>query len=306
MLPLPVDLQWNVDGPTSDLGRVVYEWLDGASAQLLPAARKAMSPLSARVSRSLGAPGSTFGVLAVTRGGVDVPPKTRERTCSDTGFAWLKKELVCLPDMVTLQIGTFDERGHRARRHLVLSARTHPASPGWVRLALLGSDESLDGSDSSLDVQRAWLDVLHGHASTWDPGFGHISYSYGLGATALEDCLPPGDYPPRQRDPEHTVNDCRRYLRGYSWLTIVPKELVARLGGIDELRATSAFARVEQLASGALWLKATERFEDYRGEAVHGVFDALAPVLRPGLPVPTPRRDDQPPHLLVFEDAASR
>ena len=43
----------------------------------------------------------------------------------------LKKELVCLPDMVTLQIGTFDERGHRARRQLVLSA--HPYGvPGWV------------------------------------------------------------------------------------------------------------------------------------------------------------------------------
>lgn len=106
-----MDLQLDVDGSTSDLSRVVYEWLDGASAQLLPATRKAMSPLSARVSRALGEPGSTFGVLAVTRGGVDVPPKIRERTCSDTGFGWLKKELADLPDMVSLQIGTFDERG---------------------------------------------------------------------------------------------------------------------------------------------------------------------------------------------------
>ncbi|WP_405095283.1 hypothetical protein [Micromonospora sp. NBC_01412] len=179
-------------------------------------------------------------MLAVTRGGVDVPPKIRERTCSDTGFGWLKKELVDLPDMVSLQIGTFDERGHRARRQLILSARTHPASPGWVRLSLLDSDERLDGSDGSLVVQRAWLDVLHTYASTWDSGFGHISYSYGLGATALEDCLPPSAYPPQQREPEHTVNECRRYLRGYSWLTIVPKELVGGLGGKEALRATGA------------------------------------------------------------------
>ncbi|MEV0726605.1 hypothetical protein AB0I37_27990 [Micromonospora purpureochromogenes] len=304
MRPLPVDLQLDVDGSAGDLSEVAYEWLEGVSARLLPDERKALAPLPGRVSRGLGEPGSLFGVLGVARGGVDAPAKSTERNCSVSGFAWLRRELADLPAMATLEIGTFDERGHRAERQLVLSVRHHPLSPGWLRLAVLEDDRPLDGSVDSLSVQQEWLDALRFYAERRDPGFGHISYSYGVGATALEDCLPPRSFPPEQREPERTVNECRRLLRGYSWLTIVPKELAAQIGGPAALSATGAFHRVDELPGGALWLQATERFEDYHGEIVTKVFAALAPVLRPGLPVETLRYPGQPPHLLVFEDAA--
>ncbi|MET8043328.1 hypothetical protein ABZU25_20995 [Micromonospora sp. NPDC005215] len=303
---LPIDVQLDVDGTLSDLSEVAYGWLEGLSARLLPNARQALTTLPARASKGPGEPGAMFGVLTVSRGGVTAPIKTTERNCSASGFAWLRRELADLPAMATLQIGTVDEMGHRGRRHLVLSLRHHPVSPGWLRLSMLESDRRLDGSTDSMAVQRMWLAALRSCAQKWNPGFGHISYSYGTGATALEDCLPPQHCPPQQREPEHTVNDCRRLLRGYSWLTIVPAELAGKLGGSNALAASAAFSRVDELGDGALWLQATERFEEYHGDAVAKVFDALAPALRPGLPVQRLRAAGQPPHLLVFEDAADR
>ncbi|MFU8873575.1 hypothetical protein [Micromonospora sp. SL4-19] len=306
MTPLPVDLQLDVDGSAGDLSDVAYEWLEGVSARLLPDERQELAPLPARAEKGLGEPGSLFGVLAVSRGGITAPAKTTERNCSASGLAWLRKELADLPEMAILDIGVFDESGHRGKRLLMLVVRRHPVSPQWLRLSVLESDERLDRSAESLRLQQGWLETLRAYAKKWDAGFGHISYGHGLGATALEDCLPARVNPPEQREPEHTVNECRRYLRGYSWLTIVPKELAAHLGGQKGVTETGAFRRVDALPGGALWLQATERFEEFHGDAVVRVFDALAPVLRPGLPVEIPRYPGQPPHLLVFEDAAER
>ncbi|GAB3957661.1 hypothetical protein GCM10027614_73570 [Micromonospora vulcania] len=92
-----------------------------------------------------------------------------------------------------------------------------------MRLSVLENDERIDGSAESLAVQQVWLDALRSYADRWDPGFGHIAYGYGVGATALEDCLPRGTTRPSSTSPQHTVNECRRLLRGYSWLTIVPR-----------------------------------------------------------------------------------
>lgn len=304
--PLPVDLQLNVDGSAGDLSEVAYEWLEGLSARLLPDERHELAPLPARVTKGPGEPGSLFGVLAISRGGITAPAKTAERNCSASGLAWLRKELGDLPEMAILEIGVFDEMGHRGKRLLSLVVRRHPVSPQWLRLSVLESDERLDGSAESLRLQQGWLKTLRAYAEKWDPGFGHISYGHGPGATTLEDRLPARNYPPEQREPKHTVNECRRHLRGYSWLTIAPKELAAQLGGQVAMTETGAFRRVDVLAGGALWLQATERFEEFHDDAVTRVFDALAPVLRPGLPVEIPRYPGKPPHLLVFEDAAER
>lgn len=90
--------------------------------------------------------------------------------------------------------------------------------------------------------------------------------------------------------------------RSYSWVTVVPAELVGRLGGAGRLRATGAFVAVEELPSGGLWLQATETPAHYAEDAVHRVFQALAPAL----PVGQPRRDpaDENVRRLVWEDAA--
>ncbi len=85
-----------------------------------------------------------------------------------------------------------------------------------------------------------------------------------------------------------SVRTSRTVLRGYSWLTIVAQEIGDRLGGVDGLTATGAFARVERLASGGYWLLATERFADYGFEAAQRVREALA------LALPSPGSRPEP------------
>lgn len=106
-----------------------------------------------------------------------------------------------------------------------------------------------------------------------------------------------------RRDPDDSVRDARRHLRGYAWVTVVPPELAARLGGADALAATGTFHEVEALPNGGVWLRATERIDAYDAAAVHRVFHALAPVLPPGRPELT----DPNPYAwqLVEEDAAA-
>jgi hypothetical protein len=88
----------------------------------------------------------------------------------------------------------------------------------------------------------------------------------------------------------------REVLRGYAWLTVVPRELAERLGGPDVMRSTGAFIEVEQLAGGGLWLRATEHPRDYDYAAAERVFHAVRSVLPAGLP-----KERHP--LLVHADA---
>ncbi|MFF1676262.1 hypothetical protein [Streptomyces sp. NPDC058256] len=104
-----------------------------------------------------------------------------------------------------------------------------------------------------------------------------------------------------RRNLRKSLRESRSYLRGYAWVTGVPSEPGARLGGRQRLAATGAFHRVEELRSGGLLLQATETLAGYSDHAMRGIFAALAPVLPPGIP----REDPAHPEMrLVFEDAS--
>ncbi|WP_405392521.1 DUF3396 domain-containing protein [Streptomyces sp. NBC_01102] len=94
--------------------------------------------------------------------------------------------------------------------------------------------------------------------------------------------------------------ESRTLLRGYSWVTGVPAELAARLGGAHALETTGAFHIVRKLRDGGLLLQATETLAGYDDDRMREVFRALAPVLPPGMPGRDPGRDDL---RVVFEDA---
>jgi hypothetical protein len=94
--------------------------------------------------------------------------------------------------------------------------------------------------------------------------------------------------------PERTIPQSRTRLRGYSWATLVPAELVARLGGISALRQSGAFHEVDELGYGAAWLRATADPAGYDEQAARRVFDVLAPVLIGGRARRTPSKF-QPP-----------
>jgi hypothetical protein len=158
------------------------------------------------------------------------------------------------------------------------------------------------------DVQRRYRDALWSFAQGVNPGFGHVAYMMSAGGpTAYEMCLrnivTPN--PPQWWDHEYTVADCRQFLRGYSWLTIVPAEIAARLGGVEAFTASGAFVEVRELPRGGVWLRATEDFRDFTDEQIRRVFTVVAPALRPGPLTNWPRMPHEPPYQLVFEDAAT-
>jgi hypothetical protein len=72
-------------------------------------------------------------------------------------------------------------------------------------------------------------------------------------------------------------------LRGYSWVTVVTPELAGRLGGAGALQASNAFCDVTVLPDGALWLRATPTINEFTGDRVRLVFEALAPALVTGV-----------------------
>ncbi|HEX4832748.1 MAG TPA: hypothetical protein VH478_16820 [Trebonia sp.] len=120
------------------------------------------------------------------------------------------------------------------------------------------------------DFARREKDVVFGHAS---PIVGQID-----GETQLERAL--------HRYTEQTVPERGQRLRGYSWITLVPRVLAERLGGLGQLRASGAFPVVEELPGGTAWLQAAGSWQEYAGNqaAVDRVFETLRPVLLPGMP----------------------
>jgi hypothetical protein len=163
--------------------------------------------------------------------------------------------------------------------------------PRWVSFSLEMRVATTDGT-VPLWHQLAFRKLVTEFASVVDPVFGNITDdNIGLG-TVLDFALP------RSLD---SLRHGREALRGYSWVTVVPAELVTRLGGARKLEASRAFAQVRPVSRGAVVLQATEAFEEYDASAAREVFLALAPVLPKGLPRSLgdgPRRN-----RLVLEDA---
>jgi len=78
----------------------------------------------------------------------------------------------------------------------------------------------------------------------------------------------------------------RRTLRGYSWITVCPHEVIAQLGGVGALRDGGAFWSVSPSFAGGAVLQATRQIDDFDGDAINRVFSALRPALRGGNPDP--------------------
>ncbi|MGW6393813.1 hypothetical protein ACWFR1_25680 [Streptomyces sp. NPDC055103] len=148
--------------------------------------------------------------------------------------------------------------------------------------------------------QETVLCFLRGISDRLDPSFANLTYHDGLGKTGLERTLGPP-----WRFPHETIPGSRKALRGYEWWTIGPKELAEPLGGVETLIATGAFHEVTRLPSGAIWLRATERYQDYGPDACAAVFHALAPALPPGLPKRFAPEPGEPVERIVYLDASA-
>jgi hypothetical protein len=169
-------------------------------------------------------------------------------------------------------------------------------TPDWAQCEILASYRTSDDGAIPIDAQWRLVEFLAEFCERSSASFGNIASDNSAGLTALETLL--------GRQPRDALIQSEQVLRGYSWVTLCPGALVARLGGVSELKASGAFIEVRPLSGGGALLRATETFDNYDDEAMRRVFRTLAPVLPAGLPrepsAPSTRRRMR----LVYEDAA--
>ena len=173
---------------------------------------------------------------------------------------------------------------------------SHPFGPGWLRL-----HQEIATGAMTPSAQASAVALLGEFADRIDPSYGQIGVDHPFGETTLEHCLPSA-YGKNQ--PWRSIVESRQWLRGYTWVTVLAKEHVARLGGLQAIERGGAFYSVTGLSQGGAILQATQDFHEYGQERAEQVFRALAPVLRPGLPSP-PSTTHGEPYLIVYEDAST-
>ncbi len=134
-------------------------------------------------------------------------------------------------------------------------------------------------------LQDRWAQVVHAQAARVGASAGLITRR--LGPYGFEEVLYP-DWPPDTvlqlpgwAPGSAMIGEARNVLYRYAWVTIIPPELAANLGGADGLAATEAFCDVNELPNGSLWLRATHTLGAFTQDRVDSVAAALARVLVP-------------------------
>jgi hypothetical protein len=195
------------------------------------------------------------------------------------------------PVLVDTSVNTVEKRLSYAATRLTVS-RVLDRNP-WVRLstrAMLGR-----AFDPAVEYDR-WVDFVAEVLDDADPAYAEVNKDFGVeGSTDLDRAL--------RRDPRRSAEQSRRFLRGYAWVTVVPQELVDRLGGMDAIEAAGAVSEVRPLSAGGVLLRATRTPEEYDGAAVERLFRLLVPVLPPGQPRARPEIGRW--YQLVYEDASA-
>jgi hypothetical protein len=308
MTYLTLDVQLNVDTSRGPLAAAAELWFDTLTQALTPAERAELTGLPAATRLNplsdgpQGKPGEVYGLIEVDRSVGGGYPTTQRRHLSDEGRAWLRAELADLPKKVTVSIGRIDEQGCLGHQMLYASAWPLRDTPGWLVLDARVPDYEFNDPDpdpdpdSGLAAQRRWLGAVRQAADRLNPSFGQIEYWRDKGRTALERWSTGS-----ARDAQLGIPLTRERLRGYSWLTIAAQEVADKLGGAATLAATGAFAEVEPLAEGGLWLLATEDFADYGMKAAEAVFHAVARALPPGMPRARNNYGDPPTFVVVAD-----
>jgi uncharacterized protein YndB with AHSA1/START domain len=283
-------------GSGEELVRVGELWLRLATREISPAAW-AQVPERPPGKRG-GAPGGMSARVTVITG----PMTVKGRGYSKSAWEWGLRSLAEGAPGVEVTLSELNENGEAYQgpetANLTVSARRRPAGAedgtedGTVLLEAGGDVPGPEGEVWRPEVPQRWAGVMRTVAEASDVEYGYLSDVGGWnGRTPLEWCLklarttrPPGPL-----------------LRGYSWLTICPPEAASVLGGAAGLAGTGAFHEVAELPSGAVWLQATQRFDEYEEVAATRVFRVVAPVLPGGLPDPGPAEEQR--FRLAWRDA---
>jgi hypothetical protein len=285
-----VELTLTADDP-DELAAAGYDWLTLGLVSALSEEPWTGTPQAGGGLTGGGQdPAARWEGLAVPKNSTVVVDHRNEaldqRSAGAEVLPWLLAEMRRRPDQTRLRVGTAEfivdfEQGLDA----------------FVKLAW-EVDEPLFSRPVGPSPADGILRTLWYAGTRYRPVFGHVSYGNMGGRTELERNLP-------RMVGNSYLNTPRwhEFLRGYSWWTIVPRELLGRVGGVTALRASGAFHEILELPRGAVWLRASERFADYDNAAVKAVWSALRGAVIPGTPRPgTVYPGDPPNRMTVFPE----
>jgi hypothetical protein len=292
--------------PGEPLARLLTSWFEGALHELAAAARARLAEQGKLPADSVrrsgipcGPPDGLWGFVTIVRNGRRSP-----RVFSEKNVSWFLEQLRDPPQDAELGIMVLNADG-------MPDARTPDLlrvgfgyggfeAPGWLRLRLRTEPDWRHATDAMARAhETAMVGFLRSRADLLNPSYGSIGdEAPGIGDTSLEACLPVVISPAEQ------LPAGRARLRGYSWVTVLAAELIDKVGGVSALQRSGEFAEVVPLAHGGLWLQATEHLADYDDDAMLRVWQALKPVIPPGMPRDPYPHGGGPQWKVVFRDAS--
>ncbi|MFD8724874.1 hypothetical protein ACFV2H_44750 [Streptomyces sp. NPDC059629] len=236
-----------------------------------------------------GPPGGVLARVTTVSGSGNFISTVRYR--GESTRRWLQADKTDLK-RVFFEVHKLDSLGFLSDGFSLNCSRVGDGS-GWLRASMNFRESETIANPERISRR---LTALKRFAESQEVGFGHVSYLYNpLSPTAYEEAL--------NIDPEHSITQYPGLARGYSWITVLPREILEVIGGAGAMRECGLFSEVNELANGAYWLQAAVTWSDY----LHADFSSLqrvfAPILIPGDPV----RDDLsgtsahfPPQLVAF------
>ncbi|MFJ8357308.1 hypothetical protein [Streptomyces sp. NPDC093984] len=238
-------------------------------------------------------PGRTWGFISVSpQGSLDV----LYNPYSPEAASWLRSRIEESPEFAAVEIGRFSAGGEIGNPVLRLSVSFDDELPDYVKLSYHVDEAMLSGAATARAEHKRLRSAVTWACMRHDVVFGHFSYDRSGGVTELERYVRGPARVPSRNTPQW-----RESLRGYSWLMVVSGEIAELLGGLEALQNSEAFDSVVPLPNGSLLLQATPFFQQYRGESVRAVRDAVRDVLIEGeLRGPSPAPGQPPTHMVVF------
>jgi hypothetical protein len=279
-------------------------WLEGVLGELFPDLRDGLQnrPSTPRISKYWdegpeGEPGQVRGEIevAMTAG--------RSRTTVFTDAAWQRflASLSKSPAIASLSIRVIGQDGYLSDDGAEIKVARHEEEPGWARFTFQAPPLFMwrarditsavvttlpgpgGGWAGSAELQGRWAEAVRRLAARVGACAGMITSRGGgppLEAVTYPDWLPEMVVqPPEYVQEVAMLGAGRDVLYRYAWVTIIPPELAARLGGAGGLTASGAFFEVSELPGGPVWLRATRTIEEFDENRSAAVAAALAPVL---------------------------
>jgi Domain of unknown function (DUF4253) len=286
-------------------------WLDGVLTDVFPDLLQGLrsDAVTKPVHRQfdtgpLGEPGQLMGELLV---GVTNPLPRRTVLFTETAWRRMLRSLDKSPLTASLYVRPLGQDGYPSDDGAHIEVKRSLFEPEWVRFTFTApvsfnwhrypKEEPGPGGGwpSSAALQDRWAGFVQEQAARIGVCAGSMTDdTVPGGETALEEAV--------SAFVQH--HNYRKTLYGYSWITIVPAGPAARLGGVSGLAAIGAFCEVAELPDRQVWLRATPTINEFTGERVRGVFEALAPVMLRGRTKFVFGQKHWPPRLVEGVNAA--